>query len=82
MADNPETGLGGFSIPDTLPILPLREAILLPFTATPLVVGQPRSVKPIGQAGSQFHSGCLKPRAELNVFCPAPARPGVAGIAR
>ena len=45
MADNPETGLGGFSIPDTLPILPLREAILLPFTATPLVVGQPRSVK-------------------------------------
>ena len=45
MADNPETGLGGFSIPDTLPVLPLREAILLPFTATPLVVGQPRSVK-------------------------------------
>src|SRR5437867_1790020 len=45
MADNPETGLGGFSIPDTLPILPLREAILLPFTATPLVVGQPRSMR-------------------------------------
>jgi ATP-dependent Lon protease len=45
MADNPESGLGGFSIPDTLPVLPLREAILLPFTATPLVVGQPRSVK-------------------------------------
>jgi ATP-dependent Lon protease len=45
MADNPETGPGGFTIPDTLPVLPLRDAILLPFTATPLVVGQPRSVR-------------------------------------
>ncbi len=45
MADNPDTGPGGFTIPDTLPVLPLREAILLPFTATPLVVGQPRSMR-------------------------------------
>jgi ATP-dependent Lon protease len=45
MADNPETGPGGFTIPDTLPVLPLRDAILLPFTATPLVVGQPRSMR-------------------------------------
>ena len=45
MADNPETGPGGFTIPDALPVLPLRDAILLPFTATPLVVGQPRSMR-------------------------------------
>ena len=36
---------GDFAIPDTLPILPLRDAIVLPLTAAPLAVGQPRSIE-------------------------------------
>ncbi len=32
-------------IPDTLPILPLRETVVFPETVTPLAVGQERSVK-------------------------------------
>jgi ATP-dependent Lon protease len=32
-------------IPDTLPILPLRETVVFPDTVTPLAVGQERSVK-------------------------------------
>ncbi|MGH7341810.1 MAG: LON peptidase substrate-binding domain-containing protein, partial [Candidatus Rokuibacteriota bacterium] len=36
---------GDFTIPDALPILPLREALVLPLAAMPLAVGQPRSIK-------------------------------------
>ncbi|HET9488198.1 MAG TPA: endopeptidase La [Methylomirabilota bacterium] len=36
---------GRIAIPDVLPILPLREAVVLPLTAMPLAVGQPRSLK-------------------------------------
>jgi ATP-dependent Lon protease len=36
---------GDFTIPDALPILPLRDAVMLPLTAVPLAVGQPRSVR-------------------------------------
>jgi ATP-dependent Lon protease len=31
--------------PDVLPILPLRGVVVYPFTAVPLTVGQPRSIK-------------------------------------
>jgi ATP-dependent Lon protease len=33
------------TVPDSLPVLPLRDAVVLPFAAAPLVVGQPRSVR-------------------------------------
>jgi ATP-dependent Lon protease len=33
------------TIPDALPVLPLRDAVVFPMTAVPLVVGQPRSVR-------------------------------------
>jgi ATP-dependent Lon protease len=36
---------GDFVIPDALPVLPLRDAVVLPSTAVPLAVGQPRSVR-------------------------------------
>ncbi len=32
-------------IPETLPILPLRGVVMYPFTAIPLTVGQPRSIR-------------------------------------
>jgi ATP-dependent Lon protease len=38
-------GPGDFVIPDALPVLPLRDAVVLPLTAVPLAVGQPRSVR-------------------------------------
>jgi ATP-dependent Lon protease len=38
-------GPGDLTIPDALPILPLRDTVVLPLTAVPLVVGQPRSVR-------------------------------------
>jgi ATP-dependent Lon protease len=34
-----------FIIPDVLPVLPLRDALVFPLTAVPLSVGQPRSVR-------------------------------------
>ena len=45
MAVPPGAGPGDFVIPDALPVLPLREAIVFPLTAVPLAVGQPRSVR-------------------------------------
>ena len=36
---------GDFVIPDALPVLPLRDAVVLPSTAVPLAVGLPRSVR-------------------------------------
>jgi len=32
-------------VPDALPVLPLRDAVVLPLAAAPLVVGQPRSIR-------------------------------------
>ena len=34
-----------FAVPDALPVLPLRDAVVFPLTALPLAVGQPRSVR-------------------------------------
>ncbi len=38
-------GAGDFVIPDALPVLPLREAVIFPVTAVPLAVAQPRSLR-------------------------------------
>ena len=45
MAVQPAPGPGDFTVPDALPVLPLRDAVLFPLTALPLAVGQPRSVR-------------------------------------
>src|SRR5438046_4833251 len=45
MAVQPGGSPGDFVIPDALPVLPLREAIVFPLTAVPLSIGQPRSVR-------------------------------------
>lgn len=36
---------GEFSVPDELPILPLRGLVVYPQTAVPLTIGQPRSIR-------------------------------------
>jgi ATP-dependent Lon protease len=38
------------ALPDSLPVLPLRGAVVLPFAAVPLTVGQPRSIRLIDDA--------------------------------
>jgi len=55
MADQPGTtsgngGAGDFVIPDALPVLPLRDTVVLPLTAVPLAVVQPRSVRLVDDA--------------------------------
>jgi ATP-dependent Lon protease len=45
MAVQPGGNATDFVIPDALPVLPLRDAVLFPLTATPLAVAQPRSVR-------------------------------------
>jgi ATP-dependent Lon protease len=34
-----------FPVPDTLPVLPLRDSVLFPLTAGPILIGQPRSLQ-------------------------------------
>jgi ATP-dependent Lon protease len=41
----PPEGPSPFAIPDALPLLPLRDTVVFPFTAFPLAVGQPRSLR-------------------------------------
>ena len=43
MAVQPGGGPGDFVIPDALPVLPLRDAVVFPLMAVPLAVGQPRA---------------------------------------
>jgi ATP-dependent Lon protease len=45
MAVQPGGGAADFVIPDALPVLPLRDALVFPLTVAPLVVAQPRSVR-------------------------------------
>jgi len=48
----PDNGDGSpqHSIPDVLPVLPLRGLVVFPFQALPLMVGQPRSVQLVDDA--------------------------------
>ncbi|HNB50793.1 MAG TPA: LON peptidase substrate-binding domain-containing protein, partial [Anaerolineales bacterium] len=40
-------------IPDVLPILPLRGIVVYPYTAVPLTIGQPRSVRLVDEAQAE-----------------------------
>ena len=45
MAAEAAGGTDDVVVPDALPVLPLRDAVVLPLTTVPLAVGQPRSVR-------------------------------------
>ncbi|MCI0545855.1 MAG: endopeptidase La [Candidatus Rokubacteria bacterium] len=47
MAEQEQAGpsIEGFTIPDALPVLPLRDVLVFPLTAVPIAVGQPRSLR-------------------------------------
>ncbi len=40
-----ETGKGSPSVPEILPVLPLKNTVIFPMTLQPLIVGQPRSIQ-------------------------------------
>ncbi len=43
--ENDKESIGEFSVPEELPILPLRGLVVYPQTAVPLTIGQPRSIR-------------------------------------
>ena len=45
MVEEAAGGPDSVVVPDALPVLPLRDAVVLPLTMVPLAVGQPRSVR-------------------------------------
>ncbi|MCP5096652.1 MAG: endopeptidase La [Chloroflexi bacterium] len=45
MIDQTEQLKNGRSVPDTIPVLPLRGMVVYPATAVPLNIGQPRSIR-------------------------------------
>jgi len=49
---NDDTDSTNIELPTTLPILPLRGLVVYPFTAVPLTVGQPRSIKLVDEVMS------------------------------
>lgn len=49
---NDDTDSPTIELPTTLPILPLRGLVVYPFTAVPLTVGQPRSIKLVDEVMS------------------------------
>ena len=63
---------GDFVIPDALPVLPLRDAVVLPSTAVPLAVGQPRSVRLIDEVmrGNRLVALVLQRDAKAEVSVP------------
>jgi ATP-dependent Lon protease len=46
----PPPGPAGQAIPDVLPVLPLRDAVVFPLTMAPLAVGQARSIRLVDDA--------------------------------
>jgi ATP-dependent Lon protease len=44
------TSTPGAAIPDVLPVLPLREAVVFPLTAVPLAVAEPRALRLVDEA--------------------------------
>jgi ATP-dependent Lon protease len=59
------------TIPDALPVLPLRDTVLYPEMAVPILVGQPRSIELVNHAlrGNRLAAGIAQKNAET---VPAP----------
>ena len=50
MMAGPPGALDGVAIPDVLPVLPLRDAVVFPLTAAPMAVTQPRAIRLVDDA--------------------------------
>ena len=83
MAVQAEGGQGDFVIPDTLPVLPLRDTVVFPLTAVPLAVGQPRSVRLVDDVMRGNRLLALVTQRDATVESAAPAdlhRVGTVGV--
>ena len=49
MSVQPGPGSADVSVPDALPVLPLRDAVVFPLTVVPLAVDEPRSIRLIDE---------------------------------
>ncbi|HXX59000.1 MAG TPA: endopeptidase La [Thermodesulfovibrionales bacterium] len=59
-------------IPDTLPVLPVRDIVVFPYMILPLFVGREMSIKAIDQALSTNRMVLLVTQRDLNVENPTP----------
>ena len=50
VTEEPQQGRRARKIPDTLPVLPLRDIVIFPFMIVPLYVSRDRSIKAVDQA--------------------------------
>ncbi len=48
--ENPEAGAQAADIPDTLPMLPVRDVVVFPYMILPLFVGREKSVAAVDEA--------------------------------
>jgi ATP-dependent Lon protease len=60
------------SVPDALPVLPLRDVVVLPLAAAPLAVGQPRSVRLVDDVMRGNRLVALVAQREGHVESPGP----------
>ncbi|RMG72826.1 MAG: endopeptidase La [Nitrospirae bacterium] len=70
-------------IPDTLPVLPVRDIVIFPYMIIPLFVGREMSIKAIDQALSTNRLILLLTQKDLNIENPTPEdmyRVGTVGI--
>jgi ATP-dependent Lon protease len=83
MAVAPPPGAGDLAVPDALPVLPLREAVVFPLTAAPLAVAQPRSVRLVDDVMRGNRLLALVAQRDAKMESPAPAdlhRIGTVGV--
>ncbi|NOX21434.1 MAG: endopeptidase La [Nitrospirae bacterium] len=70
-------------IPDTLPVLPVRDIVIFPYMIIPLFVGREMSIKAIDQALSSNRLILLLTQKDLNIENPTPEdlyRVGTVGL--
>ncbi len=70
-------------IPDTLPVLPVRDIVIFPYMIIPLFVGREMSIKAIDQALSSNRLILLLTQKDLNIESPTPEdlyRVGTVGL--
>jgi len=69
---NDESDSSNIELPTTLPILPLRGLVVYPFTAVPLTVGQPRSIKLVDEVMSSDRLIGLVATTQQDIENPGP----------
>lgn len=72
MAETEQKDEKEIEIPDTLPVLPVRDIVVFPYMILPLFVGREMSIKSIDQALNTNRMVMLVTQKDLNIENPAP----------